>query len=68
MLLWAGDLNASTLIGNIILTLYLIVGTVLEERKLVLEFGEDYRRYQKPVSMLVPFKYLMSKTRMTVLR
>jgi protein-S-isoprenylcysteine O-methyltransferase Ste14 len=68
MLLWAGDLSASTLVGNIILTLYLIVGAALEERKLILEFGEGYRRYQKQVSMLVPFKYLMSKTRMTVLR
>lgn len=61
MLLWAGDLSVSTLIGNIILTLYLVVGTVLEERKLVREFGEDYRRYQKRVSMLVPFKYLKAK-------
>jgi protein-S-isoprenylcysteine O-methyltransferase Ste14 len=61
MLLWAGDLNASTLVGNILFTLYLIVGTVLEERKHVLEFGENYRRYQKRVSMLVPFKYLTSK-------
>jgi protein-S-isoprenylcysteine O-methyltransferase Ste14 len=68
MLLWAGDLNISTLIGNIILTLYLIVGTVLEERKLVLEFGEDYRRYQKQVPMLVPLKYLTSKIRRKVLR
>jgi protein-S-isoprenylcysteine O-methyltransferase Ste14 len=63
VLLWAGDLNISTMIGNIILTLYLIVGTVLEERKLVREFGEDYRRYQKQISMLFPFKYLMLKVR-----
>lgn len=68
MLLWASDLNASTLVGDIILTLYLIIGAVLEERKLVLEFGEDYRRYQKQVSMLVPLEYLTSKIRMNVLR
>ncbi len=63
MLLWAGDLNVSTLIGNIILTIYLIVGTLLEERRLVLEFGDDYRRYQKQVSMLFPLKYLTSRFR-----
>ncbi len=63
LLLWTGDLNLSTLIGNIILTLYLIVGTVLEERKLVLEFGDDYRRYQTQVSMLFPFKFLASRFR-----
>ncbi len=66
MLIWAGDLNAATLIGNIVLTLYLIVGTVLEERKLVLEFGEDYRRYQRQVSMLVPVKFLTSRFRRSI--
>lgn len=68
MLLWTGDLNISTLIGNIILTLYLILGTVLEEHKLVLEYGEDYCRYQRQVSMLFPLKYLTSKIRRKVLR
>ena len=68
MLLWAGDFNVSTLIGNIILTFYLIVGTVLEERKLVLEYGEDYRRYQQQVSMLVPLKYFTSKILRKALR
>ena len=61
MLIWARKLDVSTLITNIILTVYLIVGTVLEERKLVIEYGEDYRRYQKKVSMLIPFKYLKSR-------
>lgn len=63
LLLWTGDLNVAALIGNIILTLYLIIGTVLEERKLVREFGEDYRRYQQQVSMLLPLKYLTARSR-----
>jgi len=61
MLIWARGLDVSTLITNIILTLYLIVGTALEERKLLIEYGEDYRRYQQKVSMLIPFKYLKSR-------
>ncbi len=61
MLLWARGLDVSTLITNIILTLYLIVGTALEERKLLIEYGDDYRRYQQKVSMLIPFKYLKSR-------
>jgi protein-S-isoprenylcysteine O-methyltransferase Ste14 len=61
ILIWARGLEVSILITNIILTIYLIVGTILEERKLLIEFGEDYRRYQKKVSMLIPFEYLKSK-------
>ena len=61
MLIWARELDVSGLITNIILTIYLVVGTVLEERKLLMEYGEDYRQYQKKVSMLIPFKYLKSK-------
>ena len=61
MLLWAGDLHVSTLVGNLVLTVYLLVGAMLEERKLVLEFGDEYRGYQQRVSMLIPFKYLTSK-------
>lgn len=61
LFIWARGLDASVLITNIILTIYLVVGTILEERKLLIDFGEDYRRYQKKVSMLIPFKYLKSK-------
>ena len=61
MLIWAIGLDVSTLITNIILTPYLILGTVLEERKLIVEYGEDYGKYQKKVSMLIPFKYLRSR-------
>ncbi|MFX0204114.1 MAG: methyltransferase family protein [Candidatus Hodarchaeota archaeon] len=60
ILIWARELDVPALITNIILTIYLVVGTVLEERKLLIEYGEDYRRYQENVSMLIPFKYLKS--------
>ncbi len=63
ILLWTGirEIYVSTFIVNIILTIYLVIGTILEERKLVIEFGETYRNYQKKVSMLLPFKWVHSK-------
>ena len=48
------SMDIASLVTNVVLTTYLIVGTILEERKLVVEFGEDYREYQKRVPMLVP--------------
>lgn len=61
ILLWAGDLTPSKIIINVILSLYLVIGTFLEERKLVLEFGENYKLYQHQVSMFIPLKWLGSK-------
>jgi methanethiol S-methyltransferase len=36
------------------LTLYILVGAVLEERKLLHEFGDVYARYQQETPMLLP--------------
>lgn len=44
----------SILISNSIITVYTLVGIKLEERKLVAEFGEDYRLYRKTVPKLLP--------------
>ncbi|OEU64382.1 MAG: hypothetical protein BBJ57_08600 [Desulfobacterales bacterium PC51MH44] len=62
MLIWTAhsSLDVHTLIMNVILTIYLIVGAIIEERKLIMEYGEDYRRYQENVSRLIPFKHLKS--------
>jgi protein-S-isoprenylcysteine O-methyltransferase Ste14 len=62
LLIWARQMDISVLFVNVILTSYLVVGTVLEEKKLIREFGEKYEAYQNRVSMLIPFKWLKSKT------
>ncbi len=61
ILLWASDQNSASIIVNAILSAYLVIGTLLEERKLVLEFGDAYRNYRKKVSMFIPLKWLASK-------
>jgi protein-S-isoprenylcysteine O-methyltransferase Ste14 len=60
--IWARQLDVSAIIVNIILTAHLIIGTYLEERKLVAEFGDEYRAYKKEVPMFIPYKWLKSKT------
>jgi len=53
--LWCQVFTISDVVVDIVLTIYIIVGTKLEEKKLVLEFGEAYLRYQQKVPMLIPF-------------
>jgi len=57
---WIGyrEMYVSTLIVNIILTVYVVTGTILEERKLTVKFGDNYRDYKNRVSMLFPVKGL----------
>ncbi len=45
-------------VATVVLSIYLVVGTLLEERKIIQEYGGSYRRYQKQVSMLFPWKWL----------
>jgi protein-S-isoprenylcysteine O-methyltransferase Ste14 len=63
LVLWARDLDAASIVVSGVLTAYLLVGTLLEERKLVHEFGDAYRDYQRRVSMFVPLKWLRSRPR-----
>ena len=37
-------------------TAYILVGILLEERDLIEQFGEDYKRYRAQVGMLIPFR------------
>jgi protein-S-isoprenylcysteine O-methyltransferase Ste14 len=58
LLIWARDLDTARLVENAVLTVYVLVGTLLEERKLVREFGGAYTSYRERVSMFVPLKWL----------
>jgi methanethiol S-methyltransferase len=53
--LWVNIKSEIDIIINIVLTIYIIIGTVVEEKKLVLEYGDAYSRYQREVPMLIPF-------------
>ena len=54
LIIWARPLDLAALVANTVLTAYLVVGTVLEERKLVAEFGREYEIYQELVPMFLP--------------
>jgi protein-S-isoprenylcysteine O-methyltransferase Ste14 len=57
VLLWASpDVTADRLLFDTLFTVWIILGTLLEERDLVREFGDPYREYQRQVPMLVPWK------------
>ncbi len=56
-LLWAlGPITDAGMLGKSILTAYLIIGTLLEERKLRNELGTVYEHYCRQVPMLIPWK------------
>jgi len=59
--LWCQTSKMADIIVNLVLTVYIIIGTFLEEKKLVLEFGETYIQYQKEVPMIVPFTKIKGK-------
>lgn len=52
--LWCQTFRLMDIVINVVLTVYIIIGTKLEEKKLVLEFGDTYTKYQQEVPMLVP--------------
>lgn len=54
VLIWTRDMNAPRLVSALAVTLYLIVGSRLEERKLEARFGAAYRDYRNRVPGLIP--------------
>ena len=58
VLFWSyPSLTADRLLFNILWTIWIAIGTILEERDLVDDFGDTYRDYQTNVPMLVPHSF-----------
>ena len=54
LILWTRDMDEARLISTLCITLYLWLGSLLEERKLLAVHGEAYARYRERVAGLVP--------------
>ena len=56
LLIWScPDLSVDRIMFDVLMTGWIVVGTHLEERDLVDDFGDDYLEYQRRVPMLVPW-------------
>ncbi len=57
VILWTRDMNSTQLLTYSLLTLYLVIGSRMEEQKLIAYHGEIYRRYRKRVPALIPLPW-----------
>jgi methanethiol S-methyltransferase len=57
VIIWTRDMNATHLVSAAVITLYLIIGSRLEENKLIAQFGDSYRIYREKVSGLIPLPW-----------
>jgi len=59
VMIWScPDLTVDRLVFNVLWTIWVYLGTFLEERDLLADFGEAYREYQSRVPRLIPWKIL----------
>lgn len=57
VILWTRDINLSQLLTYGLITLYLVIGSRLEERKLIELYGEAYKQYRERVPGLLPLPW-----------
>ncbi len=56
------EVNRLDLIAALLVSIYLIIGAYIEERRLVSIFGDEYTRYRQEVSMFIPVKWVRKLT------
>lgn len=57
VILWTRDMSSNQLLIYTLVTLYLFIGSRLEERKLVVYHGEVYKAYRRRVAGLIPLPW-----------
>jgi protein-S-isoprenylcysteine O-methyltransferase Ste14 len=57
LLLWGRNLTRTGLVINIILSLYLLIGTWIEEKRLLRKFGDEYLQYMSRVPRFIPKRF-----------
>ncbi|WP_041673745.1 methyltransferase family protein [Sulfuricella denitrificans] len=57
VLIWTRDMNAAMLLSGMMMTAYFIIGSRLEEKKLVVYHGDAYRCYMERVPGLIPLPW-----------
>lgn len=70
VLIWTRDMSAPMLLSSALITLYFILGSRLEEKKLLVYHGETYCRYMARVPGLIPlpWKFLSERERQELTR
>ena len=60
LIIWTRDMSALWLLSCLCITVYLIIGSRLEENKMIAEYGEAYRYYKQRVVglFIVPGRYM----------
>lgn len=62
VLIWTRDMNAPLFVSALAVTLYLVIGSRLEEKKLEAHYGAAYREYRRRVPGLIPLPWKWLKT------
>jgi methanethiol S-methyltransferase len=57
VIIWTREMNTTQLVSAVVITLYLIIGSRLEENKLIEQFGDSYRNYRSKVCGLIPLPW-----------
>ena len=54
VMLWTRNIHVAQLVAYSLVTLYFVIGSRLEEKKLIIYYGDAYKQYMKKVPGLIP--------------